>query len=402
MNGLKFLQKLIGAILTIAFLTGCNAPAATPTPLPTFPSPPTPVQPTGQQTLFTLVKLVQVTPAGDFLSGNMFARIGYVPGRDRLIVTFSGHLSKPQGGCIDQGYAYREYTTDMVETGKGGIVSCHALADTGGLFVGDDFYLAAMGLENGREGWHLEKFNAVTWKESASLFFPLTTLTDEKSGVKVDYIEDPGDPMVAYVNGQIDVSSTYRKNDLTTPWGPYSGAATHHQLFTTDLQFVSKRVLSDTPHINLSSMITADGITNFITSTALFGDLIVMQYDSNWKYLGTKTLKQKSAAPEGVAFDGRRFYISYLDVPCTSVPCNSPTNVRLAAFDSDWNLLDDIVVTSFTPQDHKQPNRPTLTLRNGRIYVAYDQAEDTTRTDAMPQTDNVQVYVSVYELTQKP
>lgn len=447
MNSPKSLQLAVGAVLMIVFLAGCSTPAPMPTALPMLPPPPPPPTPlpnlpptpvpfvppspaippppppappptsapatvaqptvtqpkptTEQFSLFKLFKTAKVTPMGGFVTGNMFARIGYVTGRDRFIVTFSSHLSKPQAGRIDQAYAFREYTADMVETGKNGVISCHALSDTGGLFVGDDFYLASMGLENGSEGWHLEKFNAVTWKQSASLFYSLTTLTDEKRGVKVEYIEDPGDPMLAYVNGQIDISSTYRKNDPTAPWSPYSGAATHHQLFTTDLKFATKRVLSDTPHINLSSMITANGTTNFLTGTALFGDVVVMQYDSNWKYLGTKTLKKKAATPEGVAFDGTRFYVSYLDVPCTSVPCTVPTNVRLAAFDSNWNMLDDIAVTSITTQDHKQTSRPALALRNGRIYVAYDQAEDTTRTDAIPQTDDVQVYVKAYDLTQK-
>jgi hypothetical protein len=65
-----------------------------------------------------------------------------------------------------------------------------------------------------------------------------------------------------------------------------------------------------------------------------------------------------------VAFDGRRFYVAYLDVADAE-----SHNVRLAAFDSDWNLLDDIAVTDFAPQDLKAPARPSLTLHNGRIYV---------------------------------
>ncbi len=80
-----------------------------------------------------------------------------------------------------------------------------------------------------------------------------------------------------------------------------------------------------------------------------------MQYDTNWNYLGTKTLEKKSSAPEGMAFDGTRFYVSYLDVPCEKYPCAD--NVRLAAFDANWNLVDDIAVTSYTEQDHIIPNR---------------------------------------------
>jgi hypothetical protein len=127
--------------------------------------------------------------------------------------------------------------------------------------------------------------------------------------------------------------------------------------------------------------------------------MIVMRYDQDWNYLETKTLKQKSAAPEGVAFDGERFYVSYVDVPCTElVGCYM--NVRLAAFDTNWNLLDDIAVTSFTPDDHKQPGRPSLALHDGRIYVCYDQDENEMFSPDQSQTiDDVRVYVKVYEVS---
>jgi hypothetical protein len=74
-------------------------------------------------------------------------------------------------------------------------------------------------------------------------------------------------------------------------------------------------------------------------------------------------------------------------------------NVRLAAFDSNWNLLDDIAVTNFTPDDHKQPGRPSLALHDGRIYVCYDQNEDEQSPPSRsPSADDVRVYVKVYEV----
>jgi hypothetical protein len=386
-------------LIAILVLMVVNCNFLSPAGLPTETSSPKPMQlstfapPTGSTdgSLFTFVKSVAVTPAGNFIGG-AFVRIGYVPGKDRLVVTFSAKLDQPEGGCSDgYGYAYREFNRDMVETGDNGVISCFAATDTGGLFVENDFYLASMGHDNntGKDGWHLAKYDAVTWKTLVGPnFYPLSSKN-----------EDPGDPMVALVNGQIDISSIYH-SDLNMP-GFEGDHETHHQFFTTDLQFVGKRILSDMTHIHLSSMIVANGVTNFVTNTELLGDIVVMQYDRDWNYLGGKTILKKAATPEGVAFDGTRFYISYLDNSyCTNFPCYQ--NVHLAAFDSNWNLLEDVAVTSFTPSDHKQTSRPSLTLWNGRIYVCYDQTENETfAPDRVPSPSDVQVYVKVYELTQR-
>jgi hypothetical protein len=399
MNG-KRIHRYFPVLLALALMAGCSLPG-TPVGVPQNPQPgqstQQPEQPIPTQTalqarlpsLFKMFRSVAVTPAGNLIGG-AFVRIGYVPGKDRLVVTFSAKLDQPEGGCTDgYGYAYREYNRDMVETGDNGVISCFAATDTGGLFEDDDFYLASMGHDNatGKDGWHLTKYDAVTWKTLVGpTFFPLSSKS-----------EDPGDPTLALVNGQIDISSIYRR-DPNKP-GFEGSHETHHQFFTTDLQFVGKRVLSDTKHIHLSSMIVVDGITNFVTNTELLGDIVVMQYDKDWNYLGGKTIKQKAATPEGVAFDGTRFYVSYLDNSlCTNFPCYQ--NVHLAAFDSDWNLLEDVAVTSFTPSDHKQTSRPSLTLWNGRIYVCYDQTENEMFTPGQDvNAMDVHAHVKMYELT---
>lgn len=348
-----------------------------------------------EQGLFKFVKEVKVTTAVDSFRAGGFVRIAYVPGRSSIVVTFKGRLPGAWGNCNDttnhHAYGYREYTTDMIPTGDQGIISCKPGPDVGGLFAGDDFYYASMGRDsatNTIDGWHLTKYNAVTWASIVNTFF-----------YPLDSGEESEDPMLAVVNGLIDIASVYR----TVPPDPFVGDASHHSFFTPNLMFVNKIHLADTPHFGaLSSMVTADTITNFITSTAILGDLIVMQYDPNWNYIGTKTLKLKSVCPEGVAFDGNRFYVSYLDMPCTTmISCFD--NVRLAAFDSSWNLLDDIAVTNFTSQE-KQPNRPTLTLWNNRIYVAWDQLEDTSASSGAnnPDSADIQVHVSIYELTSGP
>ncbi len=414
MNNPKFLQQVLGVLLVVVFLAGCAAPAARPTLSPTFPPPPPtflppptvpppltpvqPVQPTSQQSLFTFVKSVKATPTGNFKAGS-FAKIGYVPGLDRVTITFDTMLTKPEGKCTNGGYAYREYTTDMVETDKEGLINCYGgWIDTGGMFNGNDFYFVSGGQKNGKGGWQLVKYNALTWTVTTSFFFPLADGKDSGDTGK----EESGDPMVSLVNGQIDISSAYKKDASAV--GPAADTATHHQFFTTDLQFVNKRILSDSPHITMSSMVETGDAIYFVTGTAFIGgDLVVMKYDKNWKYISTKTLKQKAAQSEGLAFDGKRFYVSYIDTPCTDLSSSCVMNVHLAAFDSSWNPLEDIAVTNFTVADNMRAARPSLILRNGRIYVVYDQEDGNKSPEPWdPQTADMQIYVKVYELTQKP
>jgi len=298
-------------------------------------------------------------------------------------------LNQAEGGCTDIAYAYKEYTADLEETGQAGIVSCHAITDTGSLLIGDDFYLASMESQADGHGWQMARYDAVTWATKVSFFYPLAGYPREGEA----------DPMLAYVNGLIDVSSQYNDNPTGTPPDLMEGAATHHQFFTTDLQFIGKRVLSDTPHIYAGAMIYVDGVYHFVTAKAYLGDMVVMRYDQNWNYLGVKTLKSKAFFSEGLAFDGSTFYVSYIDTSQRAGPTSLPLyqNVRLAAFDSSWNLLEDIAVTSFTPQDYKQPGRPWLILRDNRLYVSYDQ--DTVDPVTGQEKLKGQAFVKIYELS---
>lgn len=334
--------------------------------------------------LFTLIKTVQVTPAGNYLNAD-FVRIGYVPGRDRFIVTFNTMLSQSEGGCgnasldaalgLYREYAYKEYTADMTETGKAGIVSCHATIDTGGFFLGDDFYLASMDFQNNLGGWYLAKFNAVTWANSVGYFYPLS-----------DSQMQAADPTVAFVNGQIDISGVDE-----------GSGGTHHNFFTTDLQFVGKRLLSDAEHSGFSSMITLGGITHFLSSRTETAEapwaVIVMQYDPDWTYLGVKTLREHAATPQGLAFDGSRFYVVYTE-RTDGFPFVE--NIHLAAFDLNWNLIEDIALTNFTLQDQTSSIHPWLVLRDNRLYISYSQNAPAGGIETL------QAYVKVYEVSQNP
>jgi hypothetical protein len=301
-----------------------------------------------------------------------------------------------------EAYAYREYTTDMVPTGVADVINCYGgNMDTGGLFDGDYFYFAyqsgpPLGSTSRQDGWRLGKYSAVDWTplvNPSSHFFP------------VNCDEDPGDPMIALVNGLIDVSSKMKLGDPAKD-------GTHHRFFTTDLEYTNVELFLQPsqppphqvpPHHNLTSMIqTSSGVINFVAGQTLSGPMIVMQFDKNWNYLGPAPsnpliLKVSAGAPEGLAVRMGRFYVSYLDV---SGDCpegaSCQMNVRLAEFDSNWKRLNDIAVTNYVLADHQMPGRPSLAVHNNLIYVCYDQIDTTTTGDPKVLL-NTQVYVKVYE-----
>jgi len=97
-----------------------------------------------------------------------------------------------------------------------------------------------------------------------------------------------------------------------------------------------------------------------------------------------------------VAFDGQNLYVAYLDTRQRKEPGVFPyyPNVHLAAFDRNWNLLDDEAVTDVSFSDSLFAGRPWVLLHGNRLYVSYDVVplpEDLSR---------IEVFVSVYEIPQ--
>jgi len=374
----KLPQPMIGMILVLLLLAGCSAPASTPVL-------------TGQAGFFKFIRTIQVTPDSNFLTGS-FARINYVPASDRFVVTFGTKLSTQPGNCQGAGYAYKEYTTDMQETGKSGSLilysdACEA-GDSASVMVDNTYYLVSIPQVPGYpHGWRLIKFDAVSW---ATLAETIVSLKAPNEGEL--------DPCVAYANGQLDVSDQYNPSGI---W--QEGAASHHHFFSTALQPLGdEKILTDTPHISGSSMIYVDGVYYIITANDYAGDLVVVKYDQQWKYLGVKKLIKQANWSQGVVFDGQRFYVSYLDTSQRTEPGFSPVylNVHLAAFDRNWNLLEDVAVTNYAPSDYKQPGRPWVILHGNRLYVSYDM--DTVDPVTHEEQKKWQAYVSIYELTQGP
>ncbi len=387
MNISQIARKYIEIALFLIFLAGCATSSVAPTSIPTQL-----VQPT-QTSLFRFIQTIHVTPDDNYLGGG-FVRINYVPFTNRFVVTFAGPIVHPPSNpnlCLGGGYAYKGYTLDMQETGETGVLSCPS-GDSGSLMVDNTFYFVVPTMKP--NGWHVSKIDATNWT--------LVTETQYNFDPQVDTNKQPNnDPMVAFVNGQLDISSQY--NATGNPPDFPLGAATYHDFFSTDLAFLNQRILNDPPHILGSSMIFQDGLYYFVTAnTYLGGDIVVITYDQNWKYVGVKSLVHNGLFSTGLAFDGQRFYVAYLDNSQTLKPNQLPVylNVRLAAFDRNWNLLEDIAVTSYAISDNMQTGRPWVLLHGNRLYVSYDL--DTM--DPVTRSENMhgQAIISIYELTQTP
>ena len=356
------------------------------TPLPPLPSP-QPTQP-AHVNLFKFIQTIQVTPDDNY-SGVIvgFARINYVPANDRFVVTFEAKLTRPSGGCSEGGYAYKVYTTDLQETGETGIFYCEA-EDSGSVMVGNSYYFAVSDMTN--YGLHLLKIDAAKWTKMAEISIPMGSSDKYKNN----------DPMVAYTNGMLDISTQYNASGSWPDTG--MGAATFHQFFTPELQSLNTRILADTPHICGMSMVYVDGVYYLVTANAFSGDVVLMRYDKNWNYLGVKTLVKQAHWSTGLVYDGQRFYLAYLDTSQKTDPGFLPIypNVHLAAFDRDWNMLDNISVTNYAITDNMQTGRPWVVLHGNRLYVSYDldPMDPTTHQELLKS----QAVVSVYELTQTP
>jgi len=352
-----------------------------------LPPPPTPGQPV-QPALFKFIQTTKVTPDDKVLDGG-FIRLGYVPALDRIVAVFkSNKLVKPEAGSENGAHLYRIYTTDMQSDGETHVLN-HGPggADSTELFV-DNILYDVYFIIDPFFGWHVTKYDAVTWKTLAEIDYHVT-----------DKGADILDEMIMMVNGMLDISSIY----LPTEQDSAASTSTHHNFFTPDLQFLNKRILADTENIEGSSMIFVDGKYYFITANEIHGDVIVMTYDKDWKYLGMKVLLKNGIWSEGVAFDGQRFYVAYMDTSLNIgtdwVPLN--TNIHLAAFDRDWNFIEDLAVTNYTVADDVEAWRPYVILHGNRLYVSYDVCPHDPITHADVMQDS-QAYITVYELKGTP
>ncbi len=345
-------------------------PVSSPIPLPSGPK------------LLKFVKNVEVTPEETIDIIGAFCRINYVPASDNFLVTFGGTSKEKH----TQGYGYKWYTDQMEFTGKGGLFENRG-TDTASVMIDNTYYFLTDG---GKDIWALKKYDPSDW-----------TLLGETL-ISRDPNKEPGnDFMLAEVNGMLDVAGLYvseAKGYIDQhKLDPYQGEATSHRFFSQNLELLDNRILNDAPHINASSMVFVDGIYNFVTSTAFFGDLIVMQYDQNWKYLDSKVLAQWGNWPMGTVYhpELELFFVSYISVE-NVINKNGLRNIRLGIFDSSWNSITDIAVTNYERDAMTQSGRPSVIVHEGHVYVSYDVS--TVERDGMRENQDWECEVSVYEL----
>lgn len=338
-------------------------------------------------TTIKFIRTVQVTPDDQFLTGS-FARINYVPATDHFVVTFGTKASTEPNVTLGAGYAYKEYTVEMQETGKTGFLiwypNSSEAGDSGSVMVNNTYYCAFVS-QNPSDpyGWRVIKYDAVNWTRQKELY------------VLLPPNEGNLDPMVAYINGQLDISDQFNPSGIFQ-----EGNSTNHHFFTADLQPTGMINLANTPHTTGSSIIFVDGVYYFVSANNFFGDLVLMKYDIDWNYLGMKPLIQQAHFSTGMAYDGKYFYVAYMDTsertPSTFFPLYP--NVHLAVFDRNWNLVHDEIVTNFTREGDKKGGRPWVILHGNRLYVSYDV--DTVNKTNEEEELKWQAYVSIYEISQ--
>jgi len=347
----------------------------------------------GNPSLFKFIKTVQVTPDEAFQTAGL-GLIYYVPATDRLLVFLAAEVPETPQGCLNRRvHAYKEYTLDMQPTGNYGVFNCWG-GDAIVLMVDNSLYFAAdgttTGTAEGTPGWWFFRYDAVTWQQVGTEFH-------------VDVPNFPAEhtdgPSLAYVNGMIDLFDVYAVSGQVG-----SMLAPKHHFFTPDLQPLEVRALAEGPAMYGASLKFIDGVYHYLTSTAPEGDLVVRRYDQNWNFLDEKTVRQH-ATLTSTEFDGQRFYVAFMDnsqrAPSATVPAFS---IHLAVFDPDWNLIEDIPVTTWSVADGMQTDSPGVRLHGGRLYVTYTAHEvfDLETYEDCPNDTicriEAQAYVSVYEL----
>jgi hypothetical protein len=410
-TSIKLLQVIGMIVVVLVPLIGCNLLVGTPA-QSTVPGqsrgPGTSLTPAEKAEVFKLVKTVQVTPDEVFGDAGGAAYIHYVPATDRLVVMLGMTLHKPMElkatgqVCETVVMSYKEYTLDMQPTGKYGFLTCF-LGDATTRIIGNDMVVvkgaAGPGVPGGSpwEGFRLEKYDAVTWKYLGGVDIPLVRPDEATDG-----------PTISFINGQVVISGEYFPGG--TPDGPL-GRGSHHHLVSTDLKPLGRKVLlrpqfpSHCPEVSMLQEPGGDIL--MFASDEYAGNLVMLRLDKDWNFKEERRLRDHAFFPTGSATDGRLYYVGYTDTSKGYVdnskqpPQGLNRNVGLAAFDANWNLLQDEVITDFanTMDSHMDAESPWVTLHGNRLYFSYQKTKIDPSTGAAIES---QSYVNIYELTQGP
>jgi hypothetical protein len=270
----------------------------------------------------------------------------------------------------------------MTPTGNYGFFAC-SVTDLASLMLDNILYFGRFkeGQPPEAQVWILSKYDAVTWEKLGEVEIPLDHPYERVGGLTI-----------AQVGEQLVLSGDYWEGG--EEGGP---TGSHHHSFSLDLEPQGEMLLLDPP-LPMLSMIEMENDILVFGSTAMDGDLLVGRYDKSWKHIESSALKPRAFFPQGSVWDGKRFYIAHLD---SSQRTNGGfpwyINIHLAVYDRDWNLLEDVAVTSYGPSDQMDVSGPWVLLHENRLYVSYVVAPIA---EMAAKIIPFQTYVSVYELTQ--
>lgn len=336
--------------------------------------------------LLKFIRTVTITPDENFKDGTL-GNIHYIPATDRFVVLLQTWLDQPVqlaqsgGSCTNRAVGYKEYTTDMVPTGNNGFFACSS-QDLASRMIGNTLYFGRFHetLPHESPVWIIAAYNAVTWKKQAEFELALNYPYERIGSLTINH-----------VNGQLVLSGDYWSGGLTG--GP---TGSHHHFYSLNFEPMGEMLFTSAP-MPMLSMIENESAIFVLGSTAFDGDLFMAKYDKSWQKLETKPLISQALFPQGSVWDGQRFYIAYLDSKQrTNGGFPWYLNVHLAAYDSNWNLVDDAAVTSYGPGDQKDLSGPWVIKHGNRLFVSYIE------TPILPAGSQekmiFQTYVSIYEI----
>ncbi len=316
-------------------------------------------------TSLDFIKSETVSPDDNYGFG-AFCRVNYVEPTSEFVVTFGGAQPRDvqeeenRAGGLEGagGYAYKFYSQDFKYQDKHGVY-IQSGGDTAVVMANGSLYHLTGG---GSNGWKLYEYDPTTFEETKV--------------VEIDVDLERGelnDQMISYVNGHFVASSIHQANPGGEQ-GPTIGEYTHHTILNNDLEILEQFIINDKPHSNGTSMVYVDDTYYFVTSTAFWGDLMVMMYDSEWNYLGEKMLAENAQWPQGTVYDEKRkqFYVAYIDLGGPPEEKGKASNIKLGIFDDDWETINTISITSLIPEDGMEAGRPSVFMKDDYLYISYD------------------------------